>query len=62
MTPSETLAPQDAVTNPAAQRLLRAQRREASGRILLPLAIVPLVLLGWEARVPLNGIPHSSLP
>ena len=62
MTPSETLAPQDAVTNPAAQRLLRAQRREAAGRIVLPLAIFALLLLGWEALVRVNGIPHYILP
>ena len=62
MTPSETLAPQDAVTNPAAQRLLQAQRREAAGRIVLPLAIFALLLLGWEALVRVNGIPHYILP
>jgi NitT/TauT family transport system permease protein len=62
MTQSETPAPQDAVTNPAAQRLLRAQRREAAGRIVLPLAIVALLLLGWEALVRVNGIPHYILP
>jgi len=62
MTQPETPALQDAVANPAAQRLLRAQRREAAGRIVLPLAIVALLLLGWEALVRVNGIPHYILP
>lgn len=50
------------VANPAAQALQRAQQREAAGRLLLPLLIVTALLLGWEALVRVNGIPHYILP
>ncbi|MEN9761635.1 MAG: hypothetical protein RI906_1461 [Pseudomonadota bacterium] len=48
--------------NPAAQAAQRARKREAAGRLLLPLFIVTVLLLGWEAMVRINGIPHYILP
>jgi NitT/TauT family transport system permease protein len=48
--------------NPAAQAAERARKREAAGRLLLPLFIVTVLLLGWEAVVRINGIPHYILP
>jgi NitT/TauT family transport system permease protein len=48
--------------NAAAQRLERARQREALGRVALPLVIIGLLLLGWEALVRINGIPHYILP
>ena len=48
--------------NPAALRLVRAQRRESVGRIVLPLLIISLLLLTWEAVVRVNQIPHYILP
>ena len=41
---------------------MRAQRRESVGRIALPVVIVSLLLLGWEALVRVNEIPHYILP
>jgi len=48
--------------NAAAARLVRAQRRESVGRIVLPLLIISLLLLTWEALVRVNQIPHYILP
>jgi NitT/TauT family transport system permease protein len=48
--------------NAAAERLVRAQRRESVGRIVLPLLIISLLLLTWEAVVRVNQIPHYILP
>ena len=48
--------------NPAALRLVRAQRRESVGRIVMPLLIISLLLLTWEAVVRVNQIPHYILP
>jgi NitT/TauT family transport system permease protein len=59
-TPPLAVAP--AEPNPAAERLVRAQRRESVGRIALPVVIVSLLLLGWEALVRVNEIPHYILP
>jgi len=62
-TPTTPLTPaDDAAASPAAQALQRAQRREAAGRLILPLLIVTALLLGWEALVRVNGIPHYILP
>jgi hypothetical protein len=59
---AEAAAAAAAEPNPAADRLARAQRRESVGRIALPLFIVSLLLLGWEALVRVNEIPHYILP
>jgi NitT/TauT family transport system permease protein len=48
--------------NPAAQAAEQARKREVAGRLLLPLFIVTVLLLGWEAMVRINGIPHYILP
>ena len=48
--------------NAAAARLVRAQRRESVGRVVLPLLIISLLLLTWEAVVRVNQIPHYILP
>jgi NitT/TauT family transport system permease protein len=48
--------------NAAAERLVRAQRLESVGRIVLPLLIISLLLLTWEAVVRVNQIPHYILP
>lgn len=62
-TPTTPLTPaDDAAASPAAQALQRAQRREAAGRLILPMLIVTALLLGWEALVRVNGIPHYILP
>lgn len=47
--------------NPAEQ-IARAGRREAWLRVILPLALVALLLVGWEAIVRINQIPHYILP
>jgi len=52
----------DSLVNPAVQALERGRRREAAGRVLLPLLVVGVLLLGWEALVRVNGIPHYILP
>jgi NitT/TauT family transport system permease protein len=63
-TPAATTEPgaMAAEPNAAAQRLERARQREAVGRVALPLLIIGLLLLGWEALVRVNGIPHYILP
>lgn len=66
MTSTPAAAPEPvamaAEPNAAAQRLERARQREALGRVALPLVIIGLLLLGWEALVRINGIPHYILP
>ena len=40
----------------------RAARRERTLRIVLPVVILSCALLGWEALVRINEIPHYILP
>ena len=62
MNPS-TASPLPAVqsSNPAEQIAL-AGRREAGLRVILPLALIALLLVAWEAIVRINQIPHYILP
>jgi NitT/TauT family transport system permease protein len=62
MNPS-TASPLPAVqaSNPAEQ-IARAGRREAGLRVILPLALIALLLVAWEAIVRINQIPHYILP
>lgn len=62
MNPS-TASPLTAVqaSNPAEQ-IARAGRREAGLRVILPLALIALLLVAWEAIVRINQIPHYILP
>ena len=48
-------------SNPAEQ-IARAGRREAGLRVILPLALIALLLVAWEAIVRINQIPHYILP
>jgi NitT/TauT family transport system permease protein len=60
---SSTASPLPAVqsSNPAEQ-IARAGRREAGLRVILPLALIALLLVAWEAIVRINQIPHYILP
>lgn len=62
MNPS-TASPLPAVqaSNPAEQ-IARTGRREAGLRVILPLALIALLLVAWEAIVRINQIPHYILP
>jgi NitT/TauT family transport system permease protein len=60
---TSTASPLPAVqsSNPAEQ-IARAGRREAGLRVILPLALIALLLVAWEAIVRINQIPHYILP
>lgn len=58
-----TASPLQAVQAPSpAEQIARAGRREAGLRIILPLALVAVLLIAWEAIVRINQIPHYILP
>lgn len=58
-----TASPLQAVQAPSpAEQIARAGRREAGLRIILPLALVAVLLVAWEAIVRINQIPHYILP
>lgn len=58
-----TASPPQAVQVPdPAEQFVRAGRREAGLRVILPLTLVTVLLVVWEAIVRINQIPHYILP
>lgn len=61
--PPSTAASADSLTvGSTTNRLARARRRETVLRIVLPVTVVTLLFLVWEAMVRINNIPHYILP
>lgn len=61
--PPSTAASADSLTvGSTNNRLARARRRETVLRIVLPVTVVTLLFLVWEAMVRINNIPHYILP
>ena len=61
--PPSTAASADSLTvGSSNNRLARARRRETVLRVVLPVTVVTLLFLVWEAMVRINNIPHYILP
>ena len=60
--PSPPIAAPAMAEPPTVDLRARAARRDRAMRIILPVIILACALLGWEALVRINEIPHYILP
>ena len=60
--PSPPIAASALAEPPTVDLRARAARRDRALRIILPVVILACALLGWEALVRINEIPHYILP